>query len=399
MAEDYKPLIKQHILNADTFVKATFSGRQGGRDLVWNQVIVRPVFIKNQHQLQVSHFDDKQDITKNFPDEQIGAKLDELLSLPFKNITVQTTQQRIHVQITKKGEAIVHRHREAAPLCLPSLEHDRQKNLLLPADTPDPFLHATGIMTRDGRVRANMQKKFRQINEFLQRIVETGELEKLDQSPLQIIDCGCGSAHLTFAMYHYLNHVLHLPAALTGVDVNESLLQKQAELGQKLGWENLHFVAGPIVDYQPDVAPGMVLALHACDTATDEALAQAVKWQSRFIFSVPCCHHHLHQQLVKEKEPSPFHPVFQHGVFKQRWGDMLTDTFRVLILQMLGYRTDVVEFVSTEHTGKNLMIRAVKTDTPPSQQAGQEYLALRDFWQVQPYLADLLVNELAVLGV
>jgi len=399
MSEDYKPLIKLHILNADTFVKATFSGRQRGRELAWQQVIVRPALIKDQRQLQVSHFDDKQDITKNFPDEQIGATLDELLSLPFKNITVQTTQQRIHVQITKRGKSIVHQHRETAPLCMPSLEHDRNKNLLLPADIPDPFLHTTGIMTRDGRVRAGMQKKFRQINEFLQRIVETGELENLAQSPVQIIDCGCGSAYLTFAVYHYLNHVLHLPAALTGVDVNESLLQKQAELGQKLGWENLHFAAGTIVDYQPDVAPGMVLALHACDTATDEALAQAVKWQSRLIFSVPCCHHHLHQQLVKEKEPLPFHSVLQHGVFKQRWGDILTDTFRVLILQMLGYRTDVVEFVSTEHTGKNLMIRAVRTANPAGQQAGQEYLALRDFWQVQPYLADLLANELAALGV
>ena len=399
MTEDYKLLIKQHILNADTFVKATFSGRQRGHELVWNQVIVRPVLIQDERHLQVSHFDDKQDVTKNFTNTQVEDKLDELLSLPFKNITVQTTQQRIHVQITKKGKAIVHQHREAAPLCVPSLEHNRPKNLLFPANTPDPFLHTTGIMTQDGRVRANMQKKFRQINEFLQRIVETGELEKLTQSPVQIIDCGCGSAHLTFAVYHYLNHVLNLPAALTGVDVNESLLQKQAELGQKLGWNNLHFAASSIVDYQPDVVPSIVLALHACDTATDEALAQAVKWQSRMIFSVPCCHHHLHQQLVKEKEPSPFQPVLRHGVLKQRWGDMLTDSFRVLLLQILGYHTDVVEFVSTEHTGKNLMIRAVKTDKPAGQQIVQEYLALRDFWQVQPYLADLLANELAVLGI
>ena len=399
MAEDYKPLVKQHILSADTFVKATFNGRQRGHELAWNQVIVRPVLIQDERQLQVSHFDDRQDVTKNFGDTQIETKLDELLSLPFKNITVQTTQQRIHVQITKKGKAIVHRHREAAPLCLPTLEHNRPKNLLLPADTPDPFLYTTGIMTQDGRVRASMQKKFRQINEFLQRLVETGELENLEQSPVEIIDCGCGSAHLTFAVYHYLNHVLSLPAALIGIDVNESLLQTQAALGQKLGWENLRFAASPIVDYQPDVAPGIVLALHACDTATDEALVQAVKWQSRLIFSVPCCHHHLHQQLVKEKEPSPFQPVLRHGVFKQRWGDILTDSFRVLILQILGYRTDVVEFVSTEHTGKNLMIRAVKTDNPTGQQTVQEYLALRDFWQVQPYLADLLATELAALGV
>lgn len=395
--DDYRQLVKQNILNADIFVNATFSGRQRGRELAWNQVIVRPVLIKDERQLQVSHFDEKQDITKNFADTQVEDKLDELLSLPFKNISVQTTQQRIHIQFTKKGKAIVHQHKETAPQPVPELEHNRQKNLLLPADSPDLFLHTTGIMTQDGRVRASMQKKFRQINEFLQRIVEIGELERFEQSPVQIIDCGCGSAHLTFSVYHYLNHVRHLPAVLTGVDVNESLLQKQAALGQELGWENLRFAASPIVDYQPDVTPGIVLALHACDTATDEALAQAVKWQSQMIFSVPCCHHHLHQQLVKEKEPTPFQSVLRHGVFKQRWGDMLTDSFRVLILQILGYRTDVVEFVSTEHTGKNLMIRAIKTDRTGNRQAVEEYMALRDFWQVQPYLADLLQAELSEL--
>jgi SAM-dependent methyltransferase len=396
MEKDYKLLLKQNILNAQ-FVKATFNGRQRGRELAWQQVIVRPVLIQDERRLQVSHFDGKQDVTKNFSSTEIETKLDELLALPFKNITVQTTAQRIHVQFTKKGQAIVHRHQETTPQYAPSLEHNRPKNLLLPADTPDPFLYATGIMTHDGRVRATMQKKFRQINEFLQRIVETGELENLAQSPVQIIDGGCGSAHLTFAVYHYLNHVLKLPAALTGVDVNEVLLKKKAALGQELGWENLRFAAGPIVNYQPNVAPSIVLALHACNTATDEALAQAVKWQSRMIFAVPCCHHHLHQQLVKEKEPAPFEPVLRHGVFKQRWGDILTDSFRILILQMLGYRTDVVEFVSTEHTGKNLMIRAVKTGQAGSPQMVQEYLALRDFWQVRPYLADLLANELAVL--
>ncbi len=392
--DDYRALLKQHILN-DNFIKATFSGRQRGRSLAWNRVIIRPVRIKDQPHLQISHFDDKQDITKNFAGKQIEPKLDEALSLPFKNFAVQTTGQTIQVQITKKGKAMIHRRQAATPRPAPSLAHNRQKNLLLPAGRPDPFLHITGIMTDEGRVRAKMQKKFRQINEFLQRIVETGELDRVEQPPVKIIDCGCGSAYLTFAVYHYLNHILQVPATLTGVDVNQELLHKQAALGKKLGWKELDFVISRIVDYHPPHSPDIVLALHACDTATDEALAQAVKWGSRMIFSVPCCHHHLHQQLVKEKEPSAFQPILRHGVFKQRWGDMLTDSLRVLILQILGYQTDVVEFVSTEHTGKNLMIRAVKTGESGDPQRVEQYLTLRDFWQVQPFLADLLANEVS----
>jgi hypothetical protein len=142
----------------------------------------------------------------------------------------------------------------------------------------------------------------------------------------------------------------------------------------------------------------MVLALHACDTATDEALAQAVKWQSQMIFCVPCCHHHLQQQLTIQKAPSPFKPVLRHAIFKERWGDILTDSFRSLILQIMGYRTDVVEFVSTEHTSKNLMIRAIKSGKPGSRQAIQEYKQLTELWQVKPYLGQLLGKELSDVG-
>jgi hypothetical protein len=179
-----------------------------------------------------------------------------------------------------------------------------------------------------------------------------------------------------------------------GVDVNRELIEKQIEQSRVLGWDGLSFRVSPIIDFFPKEPPDVVLALHACDTATDEALAQAVRWQSAMIFCVPCCHHHLQQQIRWDSTPTSFRPVVHHAILKERLGDLLTDAFRAQILRILGYRTDVVEFVSTEHTAKNLMIRAVRSPTTRDPQAAQEYKALRAFWQVQPYLAELLPDEL-----
>jgi SAM-dependent methyltransferase len=394
----YRELIKEGILDETAFVEAVFGGRRRGHTVPWNRVVIRPVLIRDKRRVQFSYFEGTKDITKNYIGDEVVEKVDELLALPFKSISLQTIEHDIQVQITNKGKAIIHQHRAPEGRELPSLRHDRQKTLILPPDRPDPFLQKIGIMTQRGQVRADMQKKLRQINEFLERLAETGELEKLERFPLTIVDCGCGSAHLTFAVYHYLNHLLNLPAHLIGIDVNQALLRTRAEQADALGWENLTFQAINIIDFYPPTPPDIVLALHACDTATDEALAQGIKWQSRLILSAPCCHHHLQQQLVQRSPPPQLTPLLRYGVFKERVGDVLTDTFRALLLRIMGYRTDIVEFVSTEHTGKNLMIRAVKSSEPGNHQAIQEYRDLKAFWQVTPYLEGLLEAELQSLA-
>ncbi|NDJ77850.1 MAG: SAM-dependent methyltransferase [Chloroflexi bacterium] len=399
MSDDYHRLVTSAILDAESFISATFSGQQRGHDIPWRKVTVRPVLIRNRRVLQFSYLDERQDTTKNYDGDAARERLDELLVLGFKSISVQTTTETLHVQFSKKGRAIVHHHPAPETHEQPSLRHDRRKNLLLPADRPDPFLQQIGIMTRNGKVRANMQRKFRQVNEFLRLMSETGAFDTnaTEYAPLRIVDCGCGSAHLSFAVYHYLQHVLGTPVTLTGVDVNEDLLHKRAKLADALGWESLALVPAQIIDYQPDTPPDIVLALHACDTATDEALAQAVRWGSHMIFSVPCCHHHLQAQLNELPAPPDFAPVWQHGILKHRLGDILTDTFRAQILRLLGYRADVIEFISPEHTDKNLMIRAVHTAAPGDPEAIQDYRALRDLWGVTPYLESLLADHLATL--
>ena len=392
MASDYKQLVRQHVLDEDVFVEAVFSGRRRGHEVPWKQVTIRPVLIRGQRCLKFSYVGDKQDITKNYTD-QIEEKLDQLLELPFGSINLRTTRSSVQVQLTRKGKAILHRHR-ATELPKISFEHDRQKKLMLPANRPDPFLHAIGIMTRDGKVRARMRRKFQQINEFLKLVIETGNWQAY-RRPLTVVDCGCGNAYLTFAVYHYLNHILDVPTRVTGLDVNRELIDKHVDQSRVLGWKDLTFRASAIIDFEPAEPPDIVLALHACDTATDEAFAQAVRWKSRMIFGVPCCHHHLQQQLRRDTVPASFRPVFHDGILKERLGDVLTDAFRAQILRILGYRTDVVQFISMEHTAKNLMIRANQQPAAPEGNAfTQEYEALKAVWEVQPYLADLLTDEL-----
>jgi SAM-dependent methyltransferase len=293
----------------------------------------------------------------------------------------------LRVQITPKGKAILHRDKATTARREPQLAHDLSKQLLIPADKPDSFLQATGIMDEQGRVRPSMQGKFSQINEFLKLLEHTGELERFDKTPVNILDCGCGSAYLAFAAYHYLNNVRGIPAHLTGIDTNATLIQKDNRQSEQLGFSHACFRKSAIIDYVPQELPDIVLALHACDTATDEAIYQGIVSQSRLIMCAPCCHHHLNQQL---RAVSPFTPIFQDGILKQRLSDILTDTFRALVLRIMGYKTDVVEFVSSEHTDKNLMIRAVRRTQRDRARYIQEYLDLKKYWCVTPYLETLL---------
>jgi SAM-dependent methyltransferase len=300
----------------------------------------------------------------------------------------------LRVQITSKGKAILHRDKVTLARIEPQLAHDTSKKLLIPADKPDSFLQATGIMDDQGRVRASMQGKFSQINEFLKLLEHTGELERFEKTPVHILDCGCGSAYLAFAAYHYLNNVCAIPAHLTGIDTNATLIQKDNRQSEELHFSNASFQIAAIIDYVPQELPDIVFALHACDTATDEAIYQGIVSQSRLIMCAPCCHHHLNQQL---HAVPPLTPIFHDGVLKQRLSDILTDTFRALILRIMGYKTDVVEFVSPEHTDKNLMIRAVRRTRRDQARYIQEYLDLKNYWSVTPYLETLLGDQMTTL--
>ena len=277
-----------------------------------------------------------------------------------------------------------------------NLAHDRSKARVISEGEHTDYLKAIGFMTQDGIMKASMHGKFRQVNVFLKNIEQTKEIENLT-TPIHIVDGGCGNAYLTFSTYYYLNNVLNLPTYLTGIDINAELMKKHKNIGKELGWENIDFQLSDIASFKPVITPQIVLALHACDTATDEAIAQAIKWQSNLIFSVPCCHQNLQTQLNQNPHQVTFEPVCQHGILKERLGDILTDTFRALLLNIMGYKVNVIQFISSEHTAKNIMIRAVKsTSLTDKNEALEKYNNLKEFWQVKPYLEELLSSMIDI---
>lgn len=391
MLQDYTTHIKELVQDEETFVRLVLKTPLPGTGNPWRQVTIRPVLLKGGRHLQFSYLNQRQDITKNYRGGEAESRLAEALTLPFASIAVQSTTGERLFQVTRRGRTILHRSTPARTAA-PDLAHDASKQLALPVGRPDAFLQASGIMDEQGHVRPGMHDKFTQVNELLKLLIHTGELEHLPDRPVQILDCGCGSAYLSFALYHYLSDVRHLPTRLVGIDTNETLVRKAREQSAQLGFAGACFVPSSILAYRPQVAPDIVLALHACDTATDEALVRGVEGQARLLLCAPCCHHHLHQQL---HAVAPFGPIVGEGSLKHRLGDILTDTFRALILRILGYRTDVVEFVAAEHTDKNLLIRALRRGPLPDTCAVDEYLALKNFWGVTPYLETLLCERLA----
>jgi len=396
METNYTDKVRERILTRDTFVRAVFSGAQKGADLEWIKVVIRPVEIKGEFHLQFSFFDDKKDISKNYPLEDAAARINEVLVLPFRNIFVESTTGSLQVNISKKGKALLNERKSTALPVVVDLAHNREKNRILSAENAKPFLEAVGILTKDGRIKSDMQRKYTQINEFLRLVDESDALETFAGKPVHVVDFGCGNAYLTFAVYYYLHEILKLDAHVTGVDIKADLIARHQEKARKLGWTQLSFKVGSIVDFVPESIPNIVVALHACDTATDDALAKGIRWESKLIVCAPCCQHDLQVQMAQAPTPTPLASVLGHGILFERMGDILTDTFRATLLRIMGYRTDVTQFVPIEHTAKNLMIRSVKISPPGKNPRWvEEYRNLKAFWQVTPYLEKILGGQYA----
>ena len=295
--------------------------------------------------------------------------------------------------------------------------HDRLKPRVLSLD--DPMLYAVGITTADGVVKPSKRDKYRQVEEFLRALepllAEQGGPEEAGTPPigsalairpdarsrraLRVVDLGCGNAYLTFAAYSFLIR-RGSPVELVGVDVKAQARERNAAIARRLGWsDQVRFIQGAISHAEVDFADGdpdvdLVLALHACDTATDDALARGLRWQAPVILAAPCCHHDIQAQLRRSVPPRPYSLVTRHGILRERLADVLTDAMRAAILRLAGYRVDVVEFVPTQHTPRNVLIRAVRTGAPPTAQLIEEYAALVHEWSVRPHLADLVADYL-----
>ena len=395
MREQAERLIRETVRSLD-FRRASFAGVvRSSLTCPWQRVVIRPVELRGERHLQFSYFDVRQNHTHNFrlADPQLNERLEQLIAWRFAGVHLTTTSEEIDLRTTKKGKVQIGRRRVRHPVT-PLQPHNRPKQLPLPEGQPDRLLEMLGIASPDGRIKPTMRPKFLQINEFLKlvhHILDEAQLRQLGR-PVQLLDCGCGSSYLTFAVHHYLNERLGLPAQILGVDINEAVIRKSMERSSRCGTNNLQFVVGRIDTTQ--IRPDVVLALHACDTATDDALALAIQTEARAILSVPCCHHYLNERLKAQGEASVLRPVLRHGILQQRQADLFTDAFRALILRILGYRAEVIEFISSEATARNLMIRAVRGLPPGDPSFVAEYRALRRFCRTAPYLEHKLGETL-----
>ncbi|HET7690149.1 MAG TPA: methyltransferase [Nocardioidaceae bacterium] len=379
------------VLDDAGLVRAVASGKQKGRTPRWRRVELRYVDLKAGRHLQVTAYDETQAHTSNHVVGEVARDaVDALLDEPFGNWHVETTQETVQVRVTKKLEAMVHVSAPAS--VVEDREHDRKKPRLLPED--DPVLRTLGISDERGKVKPSRQAKYRQVEEFLRALGTALDDAKLPTDrPVRVVDLGCGNAYLTFAAHRYLTAVRGLDITMTGVDVKAQSFAHNTAIADELG-VSIDFVQAPISATALDEPPDVVLALHACDTATDDALAAAVAWDAALVLAAPCCHHDVAAQLRRAPTPAPYTMLTRHGILRERFADTLTDAFRAAVLRLVGYRVDVVEFVESKHTPRNTLVRATRTGAAPKPAARAELEQLISTWGVRPKLAELLRDRL-----
>jgi len=385
--------VRRLILDDASLVRALASGRQKGRTPQWRRVELRYVDLKAGRHLQITAYDETQAHTSNhLVGDAAWAAVDALLDEPFGNWHVSTTTETVQVRVTKKLEAMVHVTTASADPVQTS--HDRKKPRLLPED--DPVLVALGISDVSGRVKPSRQAKYRQVEEFLRALGAALDDAKLpDDRPLRVADLGCGNAYLTFAAHRYLSSVRGLAVYMIGVDVKAQSLAHNTAVAEELGIsDSMEFVQAPISADALAQPPDVVLALHACDTATDDALAAAVTWQASLVLAAPCCHHDVAAQLRRTPTPAPYAMLTRHGILRERFADTLTDALRASVLRLVGYRVDVMEFVESQHTPRNTLVRATRTGAPALKGAREELDQLVATWGVRPKLAELLHDRM-----
>ena len=326
------------------------------------KICARPMLKNKSLLFQIEEYTKTQVFHKNLTAGDAGSYLTGKLSsdtssqtASFKNALVETRSFTANVLVSKKGTITIKKKMNAsAKQPKISLSHNRKKKYILEEGIPVPFLIDLGVMTQNGNIVNAHYDKFRQINRFLEYIEDI--LPSLPTGrELRILDFGCGKSYLTFAIYYYLKVLKGYPVRITGLDLKEDVIRHCNELAVKYGYDKLEFLCGDIAYYDGCSQVDMVVTLHACDTATDYALAKAVGWGAKVILSVPCCQHELNKQMKNDL----LSPVLHYGILKERMAALMTDGLRAQILEANGYRTQILEFIDMAHTPKNLLIRAV----------------------------------------
>ncbi len=381
VTEELKDILEKSI-NED-FISAVISSPREKGDTV--KIKVRPIKKKDEILFQFEEFRNNQAFHKNMDADAAVAYLESQMN-KFKQMQMETRQMRYQVMISKKGKMTIQKKHQAGEAKAVDMSHNRSKHYILEEGTKIPFLQDLGVMTRNGDIVKSKFDKFRQINRFLEFIEDILPQLPRDRE-ITILDFGCGKSYLTFAMYYYLRELQKYEIRIIGLDLKTEVIKHCNQLAEKYGYEKLKFLEGNIADYTGADEVDMVVTLHACNTATDFALAKAIGWKAKVILSVPCCQHELNEQMENEI----LSPIFSYGLIKERMAALFTDALRAEYLKREGYDTQILEFIDMEHTPKNILIRAVYTG-----KKGNNEEAIRkceEMLHVQPTLGELLKKK------
>ena len=368
---------------SDKLIDMVISGQKNKSEDKAVKVRIRPVILKNEIEYQVSEFVGRKVLHSNHSAADVKKKIIDYMTEDFKQAQINMTDAAATI-LSSKSKTLTCKYKKAGQLKVQrDLSHNRTKKYIIQEGKPVAFMIDLGVMVQDGKIIRTRYDKFRQINRFLEYIEDI--LPKLDKErELTIIDFGCGKSYLTFAMYYYLHELKSYDIRIIGLDLKTDVIRKCNELAKKYQYDKLTFLEGNIADYTGAEEVDMVVTLHACDTATDFALAKAIGWNAKVILSVPCCQHELNRQMKNDM----LSPIMNYGLLKERMAALVTDGLRAEYLKREGYDVQVLEFIDMEHTPKNILLRAVKTGRRADNE--ESIRACETFLHVTPTLGRLL---------
>lgn len=368
---------------SDKLIDMVISGQKNKSEDKAVKVRIRPVILKNEIEYQVSEFVGRKVLHSNHSAADVKKKIIDYMTEDFKQAQINMTDAAATI-LSSKSKTLTCKYKKAGQLkAQRDLSHNRTKKYIIQEGKPVAFMIDLGVMGQDGKIIRTRYDKFRQINRFLEYIEDI--LPKLDKErELTIIDFGCGKSYLTFAMYYYLHELKSYDIRIIGLDLKTDVIRKCNELAKKYQYDKLTFLEGNIADYTGAEEVDMVVTLHACDTATDFALAKAIGWNAKVILSVPCCQHELNRQMKNDV----LSPIMNYGLLKERMAALVTDGLRAEYLKREEYDVQVLEFIDMEHTPKNILLRAVKTGRRADNE--ESIRACETFLRVTPTLGRLL---------
>lgn len=351
----------------------------------YKKVDIRTYTNKNSKEYQISSYTDKQVFQKNVTVQELIDEITDIFPDNMGQINMFFEDYELAFKASKSGKILSHKNMSAS-MAKKNTDHNRKKNYILEEGKVIPPLVDMGIFTKEGKVVKSMYDKFKQINRFVELVDDV--VRTYNKKEINIIDFGCGKSYLTFILYYYLVEIKNIKANIVGLDLKEDVIEKCNKAAKKYGYSGLRFEMGNIEGYKNDAAVDMVVTLHACDTATDFALYNAVIWNAKYILSVPCCQHEVNKQIKNDTLAS----MLKHGIIKDRFSALATDAVRGNMLEYHGYKTTIMEFVDIEHSPKNILIRAIKSNIPLEKKktAYNEAINICEFLNIEPTIVKLL---------